>query len=264
MSGAATYVRASARALLLVLVLVLAAVSSAACGSMLSREYEYEEEIYLSLDGSATVYVNASVPALVALHGAPLDVDPRARFDSEAVRMFFDSPVATVENVSASRRDNRRYVHLRIEVPDITRLGESRPFDWSRYTFEQQDGEIVYRQRLGATTGHDVGDVGWTGDELVAVRLHLPSRVTFHNQPNVEVERGNILSWVQPLAERQAGTPLVVEARMDTESILFQTLALFGLMIVLALSTLGVLIWFVMRRGGRDEVIVPRSEGRSA
>ena len=32
----------------------------------LFRQYEYEEEIYLALDGSATVYVNTSVAALDA------------------------------------------------------------------------------------------------------------------------------------------------------------------------------------------------------
>ena len=50
----------------LVLIAVLASI---ACGNVIARKYEYEEEIFLALDGSATVYVNASVPALVALRG---------------------------------------------------------------------------------------------------------------------------------------------------------------------------------------------------
>ena len=50
--------------------LVLAAVlASIACGNVIARKYEYEEEIFLALDGSATVHVNASVPALVAQPG---------------------------------------------------------------------------------------------------------------------------------------------------------------------------------------------------
>ena len=53
--------------------LVLAAVlASVACGNVIARKYEYEEEIFLSLDGSATVYVNASVPALVSLRGVEI------------------------------------------------------------------------------------------------------------------------------------------------------------------------------------------------
>ena len=264
MFRAATRARVSRGVLLLVS--GLAAAWAAACGSTLSRQYEYEEEIYLSLDGSATVYVNASVPALVALHGAPFDVDPRARFDRDAARAFVDSPVASVANVSTSRRDNRRYVHLRIDVPEITRLGDAAPFAWSQYRFVREDGEVVFRQRLGAATGTEVGDVGWTGAELMAVRLHLPSRVTFHNQANGEVERGNIITWVQPLVDRRAGIPMVIEVRMDDESILFRTLSLFALMAVLALGTLSLLIWFVMRRGARAEVPdgAPPPEGRSA
>ena len=41
----------------------------AAQGRFVFRQYEYEEDIYLSLDGSATVYVNTSVAALDALRG---------------------------------------------------------------------------------------------------------------------------------------------------------------------------------------------------
>jgi hypothetical protein len=44
----------------LALATALATAILTACGSGgLFRQYEYEEEIYLSLDGSATVYVNS-------------------------------------------------------------------------------------------------------------------------------------------------------------------------------------------------------------
>ncbi|MGE3277556.1 MAG: hypothetical protein AB7O67_20770 [Vicinamibacterales bacterium] len=240
----------------------------AACGPVLGPKYEYEEDIYLTLDGSATVYVNASVPALVALRGAPFDVDPRARLDRDEVRAFFGAatfgaPDWDVANVSLSRRDGRRYVHVRLDVPDVAALSRARAFDWSEYRLERTDEQFVYRQLIGNPAGRDVGDVGWTGNEQVAVRLHLPSRVTFHNLPDGEVERGNIISWEQPLAARIAGEPLVVEARMETESILVRTLLLFGLMILLALVTLAGLIWMVMRRGAgadeREDARPPRS-----
>lgn len=233
-------------------VLLAAVLSSASCSSVLSVKYEYDEEIYLELDGSATVYVNASVPALVALRGAPLDVDSRARLDRNDVRAFFESPVAEVESVTSSRRDNRRYVHVRLDVPDIRRLHEAPPFAWSRYTLAGDDDLAVFRQELGASAVRDVGDVGWTGAELVAFRLHLPSRVPFHNAQGREIERGNIIRWEQPLAERLKGEPLAIEVHMETESILFQTLTLFGVTIVLALTTLALAIWWVMRRKGAD------------
>jgi hypothetical protein len=170
----------------------------------LSRTYEYEEEIYLDLDGSAVVYVNAAVPALVALRGAPLPVDSGARLDRQDVRAFFESPAARVVNVSTSRRDGRRYVHVRLEVDDITRLNEARPFTWSAYVWTVLDDAAEYTQRVGPSAGIPVGEVGWRGTELVGFRLHLPSRVTFHNSPTREVRRGNIIVWDQSLSSCSA------------------------------------------------------------
>lgn len=228
--------------------MTLVVMSTVSCRSALTHEYEYDEDIHLALDGSATVYVSASIAALVALRGAALDADPRARLDRAAVRRFFESPVADVTNVSASRRENRRYVHVRLEVPDIRRLHEAVPFAWSRYAMTEQDGVFVYRQDVGAPAGRDVGNVGWQADELIAVRLHLPSRVPFHNSPSREIERGNIIVWEQPLADRLKGAPLTIEAHMETTSILGRTLSLFALTIVLAALTFGAAIWWTMRR----------------
>lgn len=233
------------------LAVVAVVLAGASCSSVISRKYEYEEDVYLRLDGSATVYVNAAVPALVALRGAPLPVDPTARLDRNDVRAFYDGPAARVASVSTSRRDNRRYVHLRIETPDIRALSTLPPFAWSTYGLRDKDGVLVFTQRLADATARDVGNVGWTGDERVAVRLHLPSRIPFHNAPSHTIERGNIITWEQPLAARLKGEPLAIEVHMERASILFQTLALFGAMAVLALATLALAIWWVWRKGSR-------------
>jgi hypothetical protein len=227
----------------LVLVAVLASI---ACGNVIARKYEYEEEIFLALDGSATVYVNASVPALVALRGVSLPIDARARLDRLAVRDLYETPVSHVASVSTSRREGRRYVHLRLTVPDIRRLGEAAPFAWSAYRYLEGD-TFEFGQRLGLSAAKEVGEVGWDGDELIAVRLHLPSKVTDNNSPS-PIARGNILVWEQPLTERIKGTPLEVQARMEKESILFRTLTLFGAMGVLVMITFIAAIWFVRSR----------------
>lgn len=225
-------------------------VAFAACsGNPLSRKYEYEEEMYLRLDGSATVYVNAAVPALVALRGADLPTDPRARLDGQDVRAFYDTPVTSVASVSSSRREGRRYVHLRIDVPDVRRLAEAPPFSWSRYGFAVKDGSFEYTQQVNASAGGAAGDASWQGSELVAFRLHLPSRVTYHNSPTREVRRGNIIVWEQLLTERQQGAPVDIVVRMDTDSILSRTLLLFGAMMVLVAITFALFIWFVRRSG---------------
>jgi hypothetical protein len=229
--------------------LLAAIATSIDCSGVLSRKYEYEEEIYLALDGSATVYVNAAVPALVALRGAALPLDPTARLDRGLVSGVFDSPASRVTSVTLSRRDRRRYVHLRIDVPDIRRLNQSPAFAWSTYQFDTQPGAIAYTEIVNAPAANDVGDVGWTGRELVAFKLHLPSRVTFHNAPSRSIERGNIIVWEQPLAERLKGVPIDIQVRMDPQSILFRTLSLFGLMMLLVAATFAGFIWLLRKRG---------------
>jgi hypothetical protein len=233
-------------------VVVLVALASTHCGSVLSAKYEYDEEAYLALDGSATIYVNASVPALVALRGAPLDVDSRARLDRNDVRAFFAGPGVAVESVSASRRDNRRYVHVRLQVDDIRRLSATPAFAWSQYSYTRDDRAAVFRQQVGPSAGRDVGDVGWSGREKVAFRLHLPSRVPFHNAPSREIERGNIIRWEQPLVDRLKGQPLAIEVHMEPNSILVQTLVLFAITAAAALVTMGLAVWWVVRRKGAE------------
>ncbi|HEY2907412.1 MAG TPA: hypothetical protein VGJ29_16040, partial [Vicinamibacterales bacterium] len=74
--------------------LLVAALTIAACGAGgIFRQYEYEEDIFLSLDGSATIYVNASIAALNALRGTSFDAAPNARFDREPFLKYFDTPI---------------------------------------------------------------------------------------------------------------------------------------------------------------------------
>jgi hypothetical protein len=238
----------SGRAPSFVAIIVCSAIVFASCRGTFSRKYEYEEDVYLNADGSATVYVNASVPALVALRGVDLDPDPRARFDRRKLRASYESPYTQVESVTGSRRDNRRYAHLRINVPDVSKLHQVAPFSWSRYGVQRDGGLVKYRQTVAAPASGDPGNPGWTGNELIAVRLHLPSRVSFHNAPSKTIERGNIIRWEQPLVARMKGEPLDIEVHMEAQSILVQTLVLFAAMAALAALTFAVVIWLVMRR----------------
>jgi hypothetical protein len=231
----------------LVLLAALAVLASS-CRGVLKPEYEYEEELYLALDGSATLYVNASVPALVALRGADLDVDPRARFDRERVRAVFEGPNVEVATPTSSRRNGRRFVHVRVDAPSLDDLERLRPFAWSSYRLTRRDEVLEYRQTVGPPDGRPVGDVGWTGAELVAFRMHLPSRIPFHNSKQT-VQRGNILEWEQPLPDRLKGVPIEIEAHMETQSILAQTLLLFGGTMVAALAALALVVWWVARKG---------------
>jgi len=184
----------------------------------------------------------------VSLRGVKLPVDAKARLDRQAVRDFYETPVSHVASVTTSRREGRRYVHLRLNVADIRKLGDAPLFAWSQYGYRQQEGLYDFTQTMRDAAGQSVGNVGWDGSELVAVRLHLPSKVTFHNSPSKTIERGNIILWEQSLIERQKGTPLEIVARMETQSILARTLALFAAMGVLVVLTFIAVIWFVKSR----------------
>ena len=238
--------------------IVVAALLVAGCGGrgFLKKQYEYEEEVYLALDGSATVNVNASVPSLVALRGVQLNVNPQSRFDRDAVRAFFAGPDATVTALSASRRHGRRFVHATIAVDDIRALQRLAPFAWSTYQFARAGDGYEYRQQIGAPAGSDVGNVGWDGSELVTFRLHLPSHITGDNAPT-PVQRGNILEWEQPLADRLHGAPVDMQVQMETQTILANTLLLFGLTAVAALLTIAAILWWVARKGGSSEMSLP-------
>jgi hypothetical protein len=78
--------------------------------------------------------------------------------------------------------------------------------------------------------------------------VHPPSRINFHNSPQ-GVERGNLLVWEQALRDRLSGAPLRMEARMQTESILYRTLWLFAGTFIAAMLVLASLVWWVSRKG---------------
>jgi hypothetical protein len=228
--------------------LVLLALACAiGTGCTFKRDYEYEEELYLSLDGSAMLNVNASVASLVALRGAHLDPDPRARVDRNAVRRFFGAPGTRV-SVSLSRRDGRRFVHASVAVDDVRQLSRLPPFDWSSYQFDRYSEVLTFRQAVGPPTAQH-GAMQWHGGELVAFRMHLPSAVVFHNAPSGQVERGNILEWEQPLTDRMRGKPVDIRVQIEPTSILAHTMWLFGGTIAAAFAAFAGVVWWIRRSG---------------
>jgi len=250
--------------------MVLAAIA-AACGGRnpLGTEYEYEEDLTISMDGSATLVVNSSIAALDALRGMALDPDPAARTDQlrDQVRALYESPYATVGRISTWTRRGRRFVGVHLRVPDIRALPKAAPFAWAKYELTAEGEQVTFRQTLSKPPAPVRAVPAWRGDEIVAFRLHLPARIRFQNSRYLDggesrpASRGNILTWEQRLHQRLEGKPIayaedrtpdVMEARMDQQSILYRTLWLFGIAFTAALLVLAALIWLTMRRG-RDE-----------
>jgi hypothetical protein len=245
-----------------VLALAAACGGSGGLGRGLARQYEYEQDVTLSLDGSAEIIVNASIPALVALHGIALPLDPRARLDRNQVRHAFESAITDVTRVSRPwRRQGRRFIQVRLQVNDIRQLSKAPAFAWARYELTTEDGRATYKERVEGPRRPPVAEAHWDGSELVAFKLHLPSRIFFHNVRDIEtkqtgsVERGNILRWEQRLSDRLAGVPIDMEVRMDNQSILYRTLWLFAAAFAAAMVVLVALIWWTVRRG---KVTTPR------
>lgn len=251
------------RAVVAAVVIVAAAAAAACRGGLLGRQYEYEEDLYLALDGTATLVVNASLPALVALRGLEIDTSSAARLDRDRIRALYQSPITTVTHVSPSwRRRGRRFVQVRLSVSDVRRLHEAAPFSWSRYTLKTENGRAVFEQNVGASALRrgTLQQVGWDGSELVAFRLHLPGRILWHNSRDLETNqanstaRGNILAWEQHLADRLDGTPVEIRVEMDSQSILHRTLWLFVGAFLAAIALLGALIWWAMRKAPEEPV----------
>jgi len=228
----------------------------AACRLPFGREYEYEEQLYLNVDGSASVIVDASIAALVALRGLPLDASLGARIDPVQIRTLFESMGCRVLRVGQPwSRHGRRFVQVRVAADHVSRLDACGPLGWSRYTFDRKDESIRFDQKVSSASGTAPPNVNWTGQELVAFRLHLPSKILKHNVRRLgdnttgEIERGNILTWEQRLTDRRAGVPLDMEVTIDPQSILYRTLWLFAGSFVAAVLVLLALIWWTMRKG---------------
>jgi hypothetical protein len=240
--------RFGARVVLLVCLGVLAISAGCSRGVDFFRQYEYEEEMYLALDGSATLYVNASVDALNELRGSSFDTNPEVTLDKAAISGFFNAPGVRVTRVTFSSRNNRQYVHVRMDVNDVRQLSSTKPFDWSTYAFAQEGELFVYRQQVGRSAAAPPTRGTWTGEELVAFRMHIPSKIPYHNAGADNLKRGNILVWEQRLADRLAGAPLELETRMETESILYHAISLFAATAVVVAVMFVVLLWWVVRR----------------
>ena len=148
----------------------------------------------------------------------------------------------------------------------MRKLTEAAPFAWSRYTLDVKNGHHVFEQKVGASAlkRGTLQNVGWNGSEIVAFRLHLPSRILWHNSRDLETnepanaKRGNILAWEQHLADRLDGTPLDIRVEIDSQSILHRTLWLFAGAFIAAVAVLAALIWLTMRKGDEEAATSPR------
>lgn len=239
--------------------LVLAVVCLAGCSNPLGPQYEYSEQLYLGVDGQAELVIDSSIAALVALRNLPLDASPDVPVDRDKVRAAFSD--AGCGEVTVNRpwaRYGRRFVQIVLEQDDVAKFATCGPVSWASYTFERvNEGEtetIAYTQVVGEPATGEPGPVNWDGRELVGFKLHLPSKILFHNVRRLEdgapdsPDRGNILTWEQRLTDRRAGQPIRMEVRMHSQSILNRALWLFAGAFVGAVVLILTIVTVVIRR----------------
>ena len=132
---------------------------------LFGRQYEYEEDLTIDVDGSGTLTINASLAALNTLRG--LDVDPLASsVDRDRIRALYQSNVARITSVPRPwSRHGRQFVQINLEFDDVRRLHEAAPLSWSRYELTAGNGQHLFRQTVGASAlkPGTLKNVGWDG-----------------------------------------------------------------------------------------------------
>lgn len=247
------------------LVCVALAIIGALLGlrSPMLHQYEYQEDVYVSLDGSASVYIGASLPALAALYGLDIPTDPGALLDRRKLREALGGPGVTVSSINSWRRYGRRFVTVRLDTNDIRRLPAAKPFAASTFEFGRSKNGYSLIEELGPARNKPIPSVGWDRKELVGFRWHIPSRVIKHNTFRQNVLRGNILVWEQSLADRLSGVPLEMQVDMQGQSILYGALWLFAASALSAVLVVALIVWWVVARGkkGQMDARAERAQG---
>ena len=214
--------------------------------------YEYEHEFWLRTDGSGSVFVTGRPVLWVAFKGLGRAEDPEGTATREAARAFFEKAGVRVNRVTLTSRGGQRYLFVSADFDDVNKLSASGAFPDLDLALHREG----QRLRLSG---------GWRPPEgsppvpaldregLLAVRFHLPSKVYLHDNAADGVERGNIVSWRQAVAEAKRERPIAFGAVMDDRSILFSTVILFGSAIGLAVLIL-ISIFAVVAHRGRKQV----------
>jgi hypothetical protein len=223
----------------------LAAVVLLAAGLEGCVTYEYEHEFRLRVDGSGTVTVTARPELWAAFKKLPAGPGA-AVVTPEQVKALFERSGLRVRQAKATRRAGHDYVYVVADFDDVNALPGSPAFPDLRIGLKRAGARLrlegEWRKPPDAAGGP-------AGEGLLAVRFHLPSKIYSHDNAALGVERGNIVTWREDLAEGLAGKPVAFGATLDDRSILLSTVVLFGAAIAIAAVILVAAVLEVRRRG---------------
>jgi hypothetical protein len=212
--------------------------------------YEYEHELWLKTDGSGSLRVTGRPALWAAYKGLGSVEDPAQTISREALRRLFESSGLRVRRATRTRRGGEIYLFVAADFKDVNALSGTPAFADMSIQLRPVGQQLVLEGAWMRPSGFRALP-GEPPQGLMAVRVHLPSKVQEHRNAFAGVERGNIVSWRQSVAQGLAGQPLAFGAVMHRQSILMATLTLFLQAILLALAVVALLLYFAYRRGQR-------------
>ena len=215
--------------------------------------------IAVSEKSAYELYLSRTIKHAQLFRTKGIDASYDTKEDRASIRRLFERGGCSVDSVSRFwARHGRRFVQVQVSTDDVRTLSKCALTSWSTYELAPKQGEanlLAFRQMAGPAAGKPDAAANWNGSELVAFKLHAPSRIQYQNvrslqdgQPG-DTERGNILTWEQRLADRLAGKTIDMQVEMDATSILYTTIWLFVGAFAAAVLMLVLIIWWTMRRG---------------
>jgi hypothetical protein len=205
--------------------------------------YEYQEDLYLEVDGSGEIRVSCSKDIFTLLYGTDEQLDDAGLAD------FWESPELQVVSVSRSRRQGRDFLFIRSRFEDVNRLSDRTIFQGRRYQLEA--GEESLTLTVNIQGGRERNDKKRFPNGRFRFRIHFPSPVRNHNS-ETGVERGNIITWEQPVVDHLEGEPFHIEARFDRRTVFSVTLTLLAIALGVVVLTVSASLYIVVRIGRRQ------------
>jgi len=204
--------------------------------------YEYEEEVFLEVDGSGEIRMSGSTAVIEALHG--LD-----EAGAERAKSLFEAEGVELISALETERERRKFVHVRARFSEWDKLCLVPAFrDRGCRLVKGEDGLEL---GLSLPPPRAEAPEGLDPRAQLALRYHLPSTIRYHNSPR-NIERGNILSWSRTLREHFAGRPLDVEVRFDRRTVLEATVSIMGIALGLVAASIAAALFLMVRKGRRQ------------
>ena len=212
--------------------ILLALVTAAGCTA-----YEYEEEVFLEVDGSGEIRMSGSAAAIQALHHV-----------EDAKGLFAGDGVQIVSN-RETERERRKFIHVEARFGKWEELCRTPAFRGRACRFDEEEDGVALA--LSLPSPREAAPEALDPQAVLALRYHFPSTIRYHNSPG-GIERGNILAWKRTLREHFAGRPLDVEVRFDRRTILQATVSVVSLSLALVAAALGASLLLMVRKGRRQ------------